>query len=178
MNPLVVRLQPGEEEYPGRPNAASLIVHVSSNGIGVTGMRISDVLRSKGSAVATVDPGLTVAGLLAELARHNVGALVVVDADRVVGIVSERDVVRGMAERGGGLLDAAVADIMTSEVFTCAPEDSVDSLAGVMTERRIRHMPVLSGGALVGIVSIGDVVKSRISQLESDRDQLTSYIQG
>ncbi|WP_189213485.1 MULTISPECIES: CBS domain-containing protein [Actinokineospora] len=141
-------------------------------------MRISDVLRSKGSTVATVDPGLTVAGMLAELARHNVGALVVVDGDTVVGIVSERDVVRGLAERGGGLLDVPVAEIMTAEVFTCEPGDTVDSLAGVMTERRIRHMPVLSGGALVGIVSIGDVVKSRISQLESDRDQLTSYIQG
>ncbi|GGS52788.1 signal transduction protein [Actinokineospora fastidiosa] len=168
----------GDGEFSDRPNVANLIVHVSSDGIGVTRMRISDVLRSKGSTVATVDPGLTVAGMLAELARHNVGALVVVDGDTVVGIVSERDVVRGLAERGGGLLDVPVAEIMTAEVFTCEPGDTVDSLAGVMTERRIRHMPVLSGGALVGIVSIGDVVKSRISQLESDRDQLTSYIQG
>jgi CBS domain-containing protein len=141
-------------------------------------MRIADVLRGKGSAVATIDPGLTVSGLLAELARHNVGALVVVDAEKVVGIVSERDVVRGLAERGGALLDATVAEIMTADVVTCGPEDTIDSLAGQMTERRVRHMPVLSGGALVGIVSIGDVVKIRISQLESDRDQLTSYIQG
>ncbi|MGW5052012.1 CBS domain-containing protein [Actinokineospora sp. NPDC004072] len=141
-------------------------------------MRISDVLRSKGSAVVTVDPGLTVAGMLAELARHNVGALVVVDGEAVVGIVSERDVVRGLAERGAGLLDVPVAEIMTADVLTCEPGHGVDALAEVMTERRVRHVPVLSGGALVGIVSIGDVVKSRISQLESDREQLTSYIQG
>ena len=178
MNSQVEALQPGDEEFPANRNADSLIVHHVVDGIGVTGMRISDVLRSKGSAVATIDPGVTVAGLIAELARHNVGALVVVDGDAVVGIVSERDVVRGLAESGGGLLDVPVAEIMTAEVYTCEPGDTVDSLAGAMTERRIRHMPVLSDGALVGIVSIGDVVKSRISQLESDRDQLTSYIQG
>ncbi|GAA3014746.1 CBS domain-containing protein [Actinokineospora diospyrosa] len=142
-------------------------------------MRIADVLRGKGAhgaVVATVDPGTTVEGLIAELRRHNVGALVVLDGDRVVGIVSERDVVRGLAERGGALFNDTVADIMTTEVRTCTPADSVDSLAATMTERRIRHLPVLDGGALAGIVSIGDVVKSHISQLEADRDQLQSYI--
>ena len=139
-------------------------------------MRISDVLRSKGSDVATVDPGLSVSGLIAELARHNVGAMVVVEHEAVVGIVSERDVVRQINERGSALLNAPVAEIMTSSVVTCDPHDSVDSLAETMTERRIRHMPVLDEGRLVGIVSIGDVVKSRISQLESDREQLESYI--
>ncbi|MBM7772686.1 CBS domain-containing protein [Actinokineospora baliensis] len=142
-------------------------------------MRIADVLRGKGAdgaVVATVDPGTTVEGLIAELHRHNVGALVVLDGDRVVGIVSERDVVRGLATRGGELFNATVADIMTTEVSTCAPTDSVDSLAATMTERRIRHLPVIEDGALAGIVSIGDVVKSHISQLEADRDQLQSYI--
>ncbi|MGQ0839821.1 CBS domain-containing protein [Actinokineospora sp.] len=141
-------------------------------------MRISDVLRGKGADVATVDPGTTVAGLIGVLAEHNVGALVVVDTDAVVGIVSERDVVRRLAERGGDLLNATVADIMTTNVFTCVPEDSVDSLAATMTDRRIRHMPVVVEGRLVGIVSIGDVVKIRISQLETDREQLQNYIQG
>jgi len=139
-------------------------------------MRISDVLRSKGSTVATVDPGLTVSGLVAELAKHNVGAMVVVANGQVVGIVSERDVVRQIHARGANLLNAKVSEIMTSSVFTCLPTDSVNSLAQTMTERRIRHMPVVVDGELVGIVSIGDVVKSRIGELESDREQLESYI--
>jgi CBS domain-containing protein len=139
-------------------------------------MRISDVLRSKGSTVATVGPETSVSRLVGELARHNVGAMVVVDNGAVVGIVSERDVVRQLNERGGGLLDAPVSEIMTSSVFTCLPTDSVDSLAATMTERRIRHMPVVVDGELTGIVSIGDVVKSRIGELESDREQLESYI--
>ena len=139
-------------------------------------MRISDVLRSKGSSVATVDPGISVSGLVSELARHNVGAMVVVENEVVVGIVSERDVVRRLHEHGADLLNARVSEIMTSNVFTCLPTDSVDSLAATMTERRIRHMPVVVDGRLIGIVSIGDVVKSRIGELESDREQLESYI--
>ncbi|WP_433270230.1 CBS domain-containing protein [Actinosynnema sp. CS-041913] len=139
-------------------------------------MRIADVLRNKGSAVATVDARASVAELVAALAEHNVGAMVVVGPDGIAGIVSERDVVRRLHDRGAGLLEAVVSDIMTAEVFTCSPKDSVDSLTVLMTERRIRHVPVVSDGLLVGIVSIGDVVKSRISQLEEDQDQLTAYI--
>jgi CBS domain-containing protein len=140
-------------------------------------VRIADLLRHKGSEVATVPPGVSVAGLLEDLARHNVGAMVVCDdAGAVVGIVSERDVVRKLHERGAELLHAAVSEIMTTSVVTCEPAETVDSLASIMTERRIRHMPVVSDGRLVGIVSIGDVVKSRIQQLESDREQLESYI--
>jgi CBS domain-containing protein len=139
-------------------------------------MQISDVLRTKGSAVATIGPDATVAELLALLAEHNIGASVVLAGERVAGIVSERDVVRGLRTAGAGLLAAPVSEIMTADVVSCAPEDSVDSLAETMTRRRIRHMPVLAGGRLAGIVSIGDVVKSRISQLESDREQLESYI--
>lgn len=139
-------------------------------------MRIADVLRSKGSTVATVDPGISVTGLIAELARHKIGAMVVVESEAVVGIVSERDVVRQLHERGTDLLNARVSDIMTTNVFTCLPTDSVDSLAATMTERRIRHMPVVVDGRLVGIVSIGDVVKSRIGELQSEREQLESYI--
>jgi CBS domain-containing protein len=124
-----------------------------------------------------VPPGISVAGLLEDLARHNVGAVVVCDdAGAVVGIVSERDVVRQLNERGAELLHAPVSEIMTTTVVTCEPTESVNSLASIMTERRIRHMPVVTGGNLVGIVSIGDVVKSRIEQLESDREQLESYI--
>ncbi len=139
-------------------------------------MRIADVLRNKGSAVATVESRASVADLVAGLAEHNVGAMVVLGADGIAGIVSERDVVRHLHDRGAELLAASVAEIMTTEVFTCSPKDSVDSLTVLMTERRIRHVPVVSDGRLVGIVSIGDVVKSRISQLEEGQDQLTAYI--
>ncbi|MBP2334481.1 CBS domain-containing protein [Saccharothrix coeruleofusca] len=139
-------------------------------------MRITDVLRTKGTAVATVGADATVAELVAALAEHNVGALVVLGQDGIAGIVSERDVVRRLHDRGADLLTARVAEIMTTGVLTCGPQDSVDSLTVLMTERRIRHVPVVSDGELVGIVSIGDVVKSRISQLEEDQDQLTAYI--
>jgi CBS domain-containing protein len=140
-------------------------------------MRIADVLKTKGSTVATVEPGTTVTELLTELARHNIGAMVVLAADgSVAGIVSERDVVRRLDEQGAVLLNASVADIMTSEVVTCDPDDSVDSLTVLMTERRIRHVPVVTAGRLAGIVSIGDVVKSRIKKLEEDQQQLEAYI--
>ncbi len=139
-------------------------------------MKISDLLRDKGSAVATIAPTATVNELLGVLGEHNIGAAVVTEGDDVVGIVSERDIVRRLRERGSGLLTATVGEIMTSSVVTCSPQDTVDSLAETMTQRRIRHMPVLVDGRLAGIVSIGDVVKNRIRQLESDREQLESYI--
>ncbi|GAA1309903.1 CBS domain-containing protein [Pseudonocardia xinjiangensis] len=141
-------------------------------------MRIADVLRSKGSSVATVDPTATVAELISELATHNVGALPVVDGGRLVGIVSERDVVRRLHDAGPELLDARVGDIMITGVTTCAPGDSVADIAAVMTNRRFRHLPVVVDGELAGIVSIGDLVKARIDLLESEREQLQSYIAG
>ena len=139
-------------------------------------MKIADVLRIKGSAVATVEPRTLVSDLLAGLAEHNVGAMVVLGPDGIAGIVSERDVVRRLNERGAELLAAPVSEIMTKLVFSCGPQDTVDSLTVQMTERRIRHVPVLDDGRLVGIVSIGDVVKSHISQLEEGRSQLEAYI--
>ncbi|OLT21259.1 histidine kinase [Pseudonocardia sp. CNS-139] len=141
-------------------------------------MRIADVLRSKGSGVATVVASATVAELIAELAAHNVGALPVIDGERLVGIVSERDVVRRLDAGGPQLLAATVGDIMTTDVTTCSPEDSVADLAAIMTARRFRHLPVVVGGRLAGIVSIGDLVKARIDLLESERAQLQSYIAG
>ncbi|PRX46450.1 CBS domain protein [Prauserella shujinwangii] len=142
-------------------------------------MRIADLLRNKGSMVATVTPDTSVTELLARLAEHNVGALVVVDAEgAVAGIVSERDVVRRLHEHGPGLLDRNVGDIMTTLVATCTPQDSVDQLSVVMTERRIRHVPVLVEGKLAGIVSIGDVVKTRMNELEHSQEQLEAYISG
>lgn len=141
-------------------------------------MRIADVLRNKGNTVATVGPAVTVSELIGALAEYNVGALPVVDGDRLIGIVSERDVVRRLHAGGADLLSSVVADIMTTDVTTCAPGDDVESLAAVMTSGRFRHLPVVIDGKLAGIVSIGDIVKARIDLLVSEREQLQSYIAG
>ncbi len=141
-------------------------------------MRIADVLRGKGTDVATIGPSASVVELLAQLTAHNVGALPVVDDGRLVGIVSERDVVRRLHADGTRLLDARVAEIMTPDVTSCAPEDKVADLARIMTAGRFRHLPVVVDGSLTGIVSIGDLVKARIDLLESERAQLQSYIAG
>jgi CBS domain-containing protein len=139
-------------------------------------MRIADVLRGKGGAVVTIKPDATVAELLAGLAEHNIGAMVVAGPDGVDGIVSERDVVRQLHSHGASVLSRPVETIMTSVVSTCTKEDTVDSLTLLMTENRVRHVPVLENGKLIGIVSIGDVVKTRMQELESEHEQLQSYI--
>lgn len=139
-------------------------------------MRIADVLRNKGAGVLTVAPDATVGTLLAGLVTRNVGAMVVVDDGEPVGIVSERDVVQHLHRHGAALLDCAVADIMSTHVITCTPTDSVDSLSGLMTTHRVRHVPVLDGGRLAGIVSIGDVVKTRMEELETQQEHLEKYI--
>ena len=139
-------------------------------------MRISDILRTKGSAVATVTETTTVTALLAELAIQNIGAMVVIGPDGVQGIVSERDVVRHLHEHGADLLRRPVADIMSPVSVTCGPQDPVDDLAALMTNNRVRHVPVLDGGGLAGIVSIGDVVKHRMDELQAERQQLHAYI--
>ena len=139
-------------------------------------MRISDLLRTKGTAVATVEPQTTVTELISGLAEHNVGAMVVVGQEGIAGIVSERDVVRRLNDQGPALLSRPVSDIMTKLVATCTPEDSVDHLSALMTERRIRHVPVLVDSKLAGIVSIGDVVKNRMQELEKSQLQLEAYI--
>jgi CBS domain-containing protein len=138
---------------------------------------VSDLLRRKGNFVATTAPDTTVADLLDQLAEHQVGALVVsTDGVTVEGIVSERDVVRAMRTAGAALLDAPVTDLMTRDVIVTSPGESLEKMMRLMTERRIRHVPVVANGRLTGIISIGDVVKGRIDDLESDRDQLIGYI--
>ncbi|MGB3482796.1 MAG: CBS domain-containing protein [Mycobacterium sp.] len=139
-------------------------------------MRIADVLRAKGDAVATITPQTSVGGLLYEMALHNIGAMVVVSPDGVVGIVSERDVVRKLHELGADLVRRPVSDIMSVRVETCAPGDSVDSVSALMTHNRVRHVPVIDNGRLAGIVSIGDVVKTRMEELEAEQEQLQAYI--
>jgi len=134
------------------------------------------VLRSKGATVATITPETSVAGLLTELSVRNIGAMVVVSPDGLVGIVSERDVVRMLHEIGAELLRRSVSEIMTTLVATCSPDDTVDSVSALMTKNRVRHVPVVINGRLAGIVSIGDVVKTRMEELEREQQQLQAYI--
>lgn len=140
-------------------------------------MKISDVLRTKGSAVITVAPHETIASLLELLARHNIGAVVVsTDGAAIDGIVSERDVVRQLHVRGTALLDEPVSSIMTSRVLMCSPDDELTEIGALMTDNRIRHLPVAIDGRLAAIVSIGDIVKARMDQLASERDLYEAYI--
>jgi CBS domain-containing protein len=140
-------------------------------------MQLSTIIAAKGGFVATIQPDASVADLVAMLGEHGVGALVVsADGRTITGIVSERDVVRAMTQ-GAEALNRPVASIMTTHVFCAPPEAHVDDLMHVMTEKRVRHIPVTDpDGALLGIVSIGDVVKSRLGELEGERAALLEYI--
>ncbi len=140
-------------------------------------MRITDVLTTKGADVVSVPPDCQVTELLTVLAEHGIGAVVVSsDGATVEGIVSERDVVRALAERGAAVLQEPVLQICTVQVHTVEPDVPVDDLMRIMTERRIRHVPVVVDGVMQGIVSIGDVVKRRIGELEDERTALSNYI--
>ena len=142
-------------------------------------MRVHDVLTSKGSTeVHTIAPDATVRELLDVLAELNVGALVVSDdGTSMLGIVSERDIVRKLRDVDDAR-SRPVSDIMTTDVRVCSPADSFGGLMAVMTQHRVRHVPVLDDGRLVGMLSIGDAVKHRMEQLEFERDQLSSYVAG
>ena len=136
-------------------------------------MKVAALLSSKGEDVVTIAPEASVREAVETLRRRRIGALVVSgDGRRVEGIVSERDIVNGLARHGGQLLDKSVADIMTVAVMSCAPDESVRHLMWVMTEQRNRHVPVVENGALCGIVSIGDVVKSRLDEVEMEANVL------
>ncbi|MEB3034319.1 CBS domain-containing protein [[Mycobacterium] nativiensis] len=139
-------------------------------------MRIADILRNKGAAVVTIHPDATVMEFLAGLSERNIGAMVVMGPDGLEGVASERDVVRQLHVHGASLLARPVSAIMTRLVATCTKSDTVDEVSMLMTEHRARHIPVLEGGRLAGIVSIGDVVKSRMEELQAEHAQLRSYI--
>ena len=142
-------------------------------------MRVKDILNKKGTAVATIDPDAPIAEAVEMLHGQRIGALVVsADGTSIDGILSERDVVGALATIGPGLLTATVRRIMTAEVLTCEPDDDLATLAITMTDKRFRHMPVTVGGRLAGIVSIGDVVKHRVDELQTEHDQLVDYISG
>lgn len=140
-------------------------------------MKVAEFLANRVRFVATIAPERSVTEALAALAHHQIGALVVSEDGRSLGgIVSERDIVRHLAIRGPAILAAPVSAIMSPDVYSCSPSDDLESLMDVMTTRRFRHVPVLEGDVLVGIVSIGDVVKARVDQLEGDRQALTDFI--
>lgn len=140
-------------------------------------MLVADVLGEKGTLVVTIDKSATVGEVVADLTRHRVGALVVSpDGARIDGIVSERDIVQRLSALRTDLLEEPVSSIMSTSVRTCRPSDDVESIRAMMTEHRIRHVPVVDQGRLCGIISIGDVVKSRIHDLEKDRNELMEYI--
>ncbi|MDP1629855.1 MAG: CBS domain-containing protein [Caulobacter sp.] len=139
-------------------------------------MLVSQILKDKGDLVFTAGPGETIGGIAALLHSRRVGAMIVVDGETVVGIVSERDIVRMVAEEGAGALGRAVDVCMTRDVVFATMDETVDALLSRMTGRRIRHLPVMRDDRLVGIVSIGDLVKHKISEIEAEADGLKAYI--
>jgi CBS domain-containing protein len=140
-------------------------------------MTVAEILSLKGREVATARCEQTVSEAVDELARCRIGALVVVEGrDRVVGIISERDIVRALANRGMNLLGAKIESIMTREVVTCRESETINRVMGRMSRGRFRHLPVVENGRLVGIVSIGDVVKARIEEVEHEAEDMRTYI--
>lgn len=140
-------------------------------------MRIDEVVRRKGHEVVTIHSDATIAELIDLLEQRHIGAVVVSDAPgRVDGIVSERDLVPLVRQDGAGA--RRVSEVMTRDVYTCEPTEELEVIAQTMTDRRVRHLPVVQDGRLVAIVSIGDVVKHRLDELQTERDQLEGYVRG
>jgi len=139
-------------------------------------MLVAEILKSKGHAVYAIRPDLRLSDACVELERRRVGALIVCDDDKVVGILSERDVVRAIADKGEGALSRPIREFMSGEVVFAAPAESVALLMTRMTDKRIRHLPVLTEGRLDGVISIGDVVKCQIAEAEHEAEFLRSYI--
>jgi len=140
-------------------------------------MKVAAILKDKGDKVVTASPDDTVATVAELLKREGIGAVIVTGAGgSVAGIFSERDIVRAIPEKGAGLLESRVADLMTREVVTCTPDMAVDDVRKLMTEGRFRHVPVMVDGRLAGVISVGDVVKQRLDELEAEAGALRSYI--
>lgn len=140
-------------------------------------MHVAEILKEKGRAVETADKTTVVSRIVEKLTSRRIGAIVIVDrAGRLEGIVSERDVVRAMANHGAETMSLPAASIMTIDVITCNENDTIDELMAVMTAHRFRHLPVVEGGELVGIVSIGDVVKYRVAEVELEASAMRGYI--
>jgi len=140
-------------------------------------MQVSQILDSKGHAVITIRPEATVAEALRVLWLEGIGALVVTDEiGKVAGMISERDIIRGLAAQGNEFLGEPIEARMETSVITCTPETWVEELMNEMTERRVRHLPVVEDGKLVGIVSIGDILKNRLQELENETCTLRGYL--
>jgi CBS domain-containing protein len=141
-------------------------------------MNVSSILAAKGGDVITIEPTATIAAAAALLTEKRIGALVIVGAGgRVAGILSERDIVHTLAKRGRQALDEPLSQAMTREVATCGPDDEITSLMERMTDGKFRHMPVIHAGKLAGIVSIGDIVKQRVDEMERESEAMRGYIQ-
>jgi CBS domain-containing protein len=142
-------------------------------------MLIRQILAAKGSDVVATRPDATIAKVAKLLREKRIGAVVVIDrSDRLTGIISERDIARGVAVHGAKLQDLKVRDLMTADVISCSPDDGLQKLMQIMTEGRVRHLPVVEDGKLLGIISIGDVVKHRLQELEQETHMLQDYITG
>jgi CBS domain-containing protein len=142
-------------------------------------MNVHTILRGKGKSVVTIHPDATIERAVAVLRLRGIGALVVSDdGEKVAGILSERDIVDALGQYGADLLAVSVSEVMTCPVVTCEPEDSVADLMAEMTNRRIRHFPVVEDGRLIGIVSIGDLVKNRLDEVEFEANSMRSFIAG
>jgi CBS domain-containing protein len=141
-------------------------------------MLSGQILAAKGAKVVSTRPDATIADVAKLLRREKIGAVVVMEAEALRGIISERDLARGLADHGADLLEMKVGQLMTRDVVTCTPDAGIDHLMQTMTEGRFRHLPVLRDGKIAGIVSIGDVVKHRLDELEAETHQLQDYIAG
>lgn len=139
-------------------------------------VRIEGVLRSKGTDVRSVAPDATLHEAAKLLRAHKIGALLVLSGDALIGIISERDIVRAIADEGADALTTQVDQVMSADVIVCSPDDTVEQLMVIMTERRFRHLPVVRDGQLVGVVSIGDVVKRRLAEVSDEANALHEYI--
>jgi CBS domain-containing protein len=140
-------------------------------------MNVAAILKQKGRAVATIPPTLTLIEAAGRLAQRRIGALVVVEGQgEIAGIISERDIIRALGEAGPACLTRPVTETMTHQVVTCQESDTLDELMSMMTARRFRHMPVVADGDLVGIVSIGDVVKHHVAEIEMEATAMRAYI--
>lgn len=140
-------------------------------------MLVETILHDKGARVVSSAPDDSITTVLSTLARHDIGAVVILDdSGEPCGILSERDVIRALDARGAEVLTAPASALMSRDMVTCSPRDSLSDLMAIMTHRRIRHIPVMEGGALCGILSIGDVVKSRVDEIEHEAEALKSYV--
>lgn len=139
-------------------------------------MFINNIIQRKGSDVITVEPGCTVNDVVRILAERRIGAVLVMEGGKLVGVLSERDVVRGVAISGGSILEDSVSRLMTKTIITCSLHQHVNEALAMMTDRRIRHLPVIENGELAGMISIGDLVNARINEVEHEADALKTYI--